>query len=628
MKSLTLAYDIFRGENFLEPLAKRGIVTKVSALKVILDNKKRLNINTEYEWGYASLSKDNLFEVLNVVGEITTLDILMPSDVDIKIFKLKDSDFDKLIDIINAVVDPNDIIGYCKEIRGTANVDGKMYDFTTQDRVLEVPIRIINPKVNDSVVDYFNGESGTEIILKEYLDLNDDEGYKLNYYGQEIINETFAIGQLINFLITGNTNRIVRGDSIREPRFIEGNELKKFDVSISNPPFMMKIDKEIINEDKLNRFRYGVSEGININSDWIVANQILSTLNEYGKGAILLPIGALFRGGVEERIRKSIINEYLIDAVVRIPSSVLSYTSIVTCWVIFNKNKEKNRKGKIQFIDLTNFVESIDRRNNTISKIGVDKAVEVYNKFEENEMSFILDMEKLEEKQYDLNAFDYIKSERLMERFNHIKMTEFYKVAQIRRGVQVNKGKLDALNTGSERTHYLISIGNIVDGKIVVSEADKIQIERKWAGVYEVKPGDLLITSKGTQFKVAMVEKEIKAIVSANLFIVRTYEDKYIPEVLKYYLESWNNLTQLSVSIATYQDMVIDGENDTELDDLFLASISSDIFSCLENYWKIKTAHNNLRFLFGIKEGEPDSEALIQYIGINQQTNQALYPYE
>lgn len=538
MKSLTLAYDIFRGENFLEPLAKRGIVTKVSALKVILENKKRLNINTEYEWGYASLSKDNLFEVLNVVGEITTLDILMPSDVDIKIFKLKDSDFDKLIDIINAVVDPNDIIGYCKEIRGTANVDGKMYDFTTQDRVLEVPIRIINPKVNDSVVDYFNGESGTEIILKEYLDLNDDEGYKLNYYGQEIINETFAIGQLINFLITGNTNRIVRGDSIREPRFIEGNELKKFDVSISNPPFMMKIDKEIINEDKLNRFRYGVSEGININSDWIVANQILSTLNEYGKGAILLPIGALFRGGVEERIRKSIINEDLIDAVVRIPSSVLSYTSIVTCWVIFNKNKEKNRKGKIQFIDLTNFVESIDRRNNTISKIGVDKAVEVYNKFEENEMSFILDMEKLEEKQYDLNAFDYIKSERLMERFNHIKMTEFYKVAQIRRGVQVNKGKLDALNTGSERTHYLISIGNIVDGKIVVSEADKIQIERKWAGVYEVKPGDLLITSKGTQFKVAMVEKEIKAIVSANLFIVRTYEDKYIPEVLKYYLES------------------------------------------------------------------------------------------
>lgn len=66
-------------------------------------------------------------------------------------------------------------------------------------------------------------------------------------------------------------------------------------------------------------------------------------------------------------------------------------------------------------------------------------------------------------------------------------MVELYKVAQIRRGVQVNKGKLDVLNMGSERTHYLISIGNIVDGKIVVDEGDKIQIDRKWEGVYEVK---------------------------------------------------------------------------------------------------------------------------------------------
>ena len=156
----------------------------------------------------------------------------------------------------------------------------------------------------------------------------------------------------------------------------------------------------------------------------------------------------------------------------------------------------------------------------------------------QHEISFILDKEKLEKKQYDLNAFEYIKSEKIVESINHIKMVEFSTIAQIRRGVQVNKGKLDALNTGSRRTHYLISIGNIVDGKIVVNESDKIQIESKWEGVYEVKKGDLLVTSKGTQFKVAIVEEDIKAIVSANLFIVRTYEDKYLPEILKYYLES------------------------------------------------------------------------------------------
>lgn len=538
MKSLTLAHDIFRGENLLDTGTKRKLIATISSLKVILDNKDRLIINSRYEWSVASLNKESLIDAINEIGKLTKLEIYSNNEGITTLNNLKDSEFDKLINIINSAVDSKDIIGYCKELRGTANIDGKMYDTTTQDRVLEIPIKIINPSINDSVIDYFSGESGTEIVLKEHLGINDEEGNKLNFFGQEKDINTYAIGQLINFLITGNESNIVQGDSIEEPKYLDGHRLKKFDVSISHPPFMMKINKELINNDRYNRFTYGVTDRLSVNSDWIIANQIISSLKEEGKGAVLLPIGALFRGGAEERIRKSIINEDLIEAIVRVPAPILSYTNIITCWIIFNKNKSKERKGKIQFIDLSDFVESIDRRNNTISKIGVEKAVESYKRFEENEISFILDKDKIEEKNYDLNAFDYMKSEKLIESVNHLKMIEFCRVAQIRRGVQVNKGKLDALNTGSERTHYLISIGNIVDGKIVVDESDKIQIERKWEGVYEVKSKDLLITSKGTQFKVAIVEEEMKAIVSANLFIVRVYEEKYIPEVLKYYLES------------------------------------------------------------------------------------------
>lgn len=538
MKSLTLAHDIFRGEYFLNNWTKRKLIAAISSAKVILNNKERLMVDINNDWTYASLNKENLMNVLREIEYITKLSFFDNNEGIEVLRSMRDNEFEKLINIINAVVDSNNIIDYCRELRLTANVDGKMHDNTTPYRVLEVPIRIINPSLDSTVVDYFNGESGTEIVLNDFLGLSDGEGYKLQYYGQEVNRESYAIGELINFLITGTKDKIVFGDSLRNPAFIEGNELMEFDAAISNPSFMMKVDREIIERDSFNRFKYGITESNSLNSDWIVVNHILSSIKDNGKGAVLLPIGALFRAGAEERSRKYIINEDLIEAVIRIPAAVLSYTNIVTCWVIFNKNKEEKRKGKIQFIDLTNFVESLDRRNNTISQEGVDKAVTAYKEFQENEISFFLDREKLEEKQYDLNAFDYIKSEKLIESVNHIKMTEFCRVAQIRRGVQVNKGKLDALNTGSERTHYLISIGNIVDGKIVVDESDKIQIERKWEGVYEVKRGDLLVTSKGTQFKVAMVEEDIKAIVSANLFIVRVDEDKYIPEILKYYLES------------------------------------------------------------------------------------------
>ena len=381
----------------------------------------------------------------------------------------------------------------------------------------------------------FNGESGTELALMKHLDLGIDNGYKLNYYGQEINETNYAIGELINFLITGSKEKISYNDSLLSPRLNENNEIMTYDVNISAPEFMMKINDEVIEKGVLcGLFKYGTCA----NSDWIIASQMINTLNDNGKAAILLPMGALFRSGAEERIRKSIISNDLIDAIIRIPSGVLPNTSIISCWVIFNKNKEDIRKNKIQFIDATDFIESIDRRNNTISELGVNKIVEAYKKFEENKISFILDTSKLQEKGYNLNAFDYIENEKLLESISDKKMIELSKVAQIRRGVQVNKGKLDTLNTGDKKTHYLISIGNIIDGKIIVNEADKIQIDRKWQGVYEVNKGDLLVTSKGTQFKVAIVKEDIKAIVSANLFIIRPYEDKYMPEVLKYYFES------------------------------------------------------------------------------------------
>ncbi|MEG1312117.1 MAG: N-6 DNA methylase [Romboutsia sp.] len=534
MNKFKVAFDIIRD---FEPTNKRRVIVLISGVKIVLANKNVFNIEINFDWNSSSLDKHNLIDACRAIGELTNLEIFKDKITLNLIEDMQNTDFYKLVEVINSTVDSNDIIGFCKQIRSTANVDGKIYDTTTPDALLDIVVKIINPSIDDSVVDYFNGESGLELALVEYFNLNHKNGFKLKYYGQELNNSSYEIGQLINFLITGNHERIVRGDSIYSPMFKEEYSLRKFDISISNPPLMMKIDRGLIQEDIYNRFKYG--SNISTNSNWVIAEQIISSLNENGKGAVLLPIGALFRGGIEERVRRGIINEDLIETIIKIPEGVLFNTGIITCWVIFNKDKDKSRKGKIQFIDLSNYTESIDRRNKTISNEGVLKAVECYNEFEENKTSFIVDIDKIEKQNYDLDAFNYIQNEKLIKNISsNINMVEFNTIAQIRRGVQVNKGKLDALNTGENRTHYLISIGNINDGKIIVNESDKIQIEQKWEGVYEVKQGDLLVTSKGSQFKVAIVEEDMKAIVSANLFIVRVYEDKYKAEVLKYYLES------------------------------------------------------------------------------------------
>ena len=73
MKSLALAYDIFRGENNLEQSSKRKLVIMVSSIKVMLENKLRLKIFTNYNWEYTSLCKDNFFKVTDEISNLTNL---------------------------------------------------------------------------------------------------------------------------------------------------------------------------------------------------------------------------------------------------------------------------------------------------------------------------------------------------------------------------------------------------------------------------------------------------------------------------------------------------------------------------------------------------------------------------
>lgn len=109
----------------------------------------------------------------------------------------------------------------------------------------------------------------------------------------------------------------------------------------------------------------------------------------------------------------------------------------------------------------------------------------------------------------------------------------------IRRGVQLNKNRLDVLNNEKNRSHYVVSLGNIYNGKIVLDEASKIGVEDRWIDLYQLQEGDIVLTSKGSSFKTALVDESIKnAIISANLSFIRVNRDKYDPVVLKYYLDS------------------------------------------------------------------------------------------
>ena len=379
-----------------------------------------------------------------------------------------------------------------------------------------------------------------------------------------------------------NTNfEIHLGDSIEQPTFVEKNTLKKFDYAVSVLPFIIKHKSDYV--DKFNRFRYFKDKKINYsNPSWVLAEHVISTINENGKAAILMPIGALFRSSISDvTVKKALVNEDIIEGIIKMPANILNYTGIQTCWVIINKNKTAERKDKIQFIDLSEKLEVVGRREKVIPSDCIDKALLELNEMKESNISFIVDRKDIEENKYNLDIFEYMKQKELLRNIDLGVALRLSDVATIRRGVQATKSKLDVLNKSNEKSHYLIGLGNIIDGKIVLNEEDKIAAEDRWVDLYEVKEGDVLLTSKGSTLKIAIVHKEIKnAILLSNLFLIRLNQNKYKPEVLKYYLESNKGQELLSTIM---KGAVIKSISNKDLEELVIPNIKVEKQEIIKN---------------------------------------------
>lgn len=515
----------------------RKVVIAISASKFIISNNDSCK---HIKWHYITQSRE-AFEVgLRELYEITNIELLNSYDVIGFITRVNESEFQRIIAGFNNVDDNVDEIELVKIYRAMATMERDAGEYITNDNVLEIGIRAININENSSIIDSFNGESGIVAAIYSQFRKEGKDFSSLRFYGQEIDKDSYEIGQLIGYLLAKDKFEISLGNSIEEPRYLESNNrLKKFDYAVSVPPFTLRGDTNYV--DIYDRFKYFKNKKISYtNSSWLLAEHILATTNESGKAAILLPIGALFRSSINDlTVKKSLVNEDLIECIIKLPSGILNYTGVQTCWIIINKNKEMRRKDKIQFINLSDTVESVGRREKIVPAEYIYKALNCYESMKESDISFIVDKAVIEENEYNLDLFEYVKQQELLKEIDTSSAIKLSDVAVIRRGVQLSKSRLDVLNKEKDRSHFILGLGNIVDGKIVLNEEEKIAAEDRWIDLYEVKEGDILITSKGSLLKTAIVDSSVKnSILSSNLFLIRLDQKKYKPEVLKYFFET------------------------------------------------------------------------------------------
>ncbi len=229
-------------------------------------------------------------------------------------------------------------------------------EFYTNRTVVHLMTEMLKPESGESIYDPTCGSAGMLISAIAYLKEQKKEWRNVSIYGQEINALTSAIGRMNLFLHGVKDFEIVNGDTLAAPAFLEGGQLKKFDLVLANPPYSIsQWNRAAFEADKYGRNFLGVPpQG---RADYAFLQHIIASLKkDTGRCAILFPHGVLFRS--EERaMREKLVQGDVVECVIGLAANLFYNSPMEACIMICRMNKRPERRGQVLFINAVNEVE-------------------------------------------------------------------------------------------------------------------------------------------------------------------------------------------------------------------------------------------------------------------------------
>ncbi|WP_017449163.1 type I restriction-modification system subunit M [Vibrio parahaemolyticus] len=302
-----------------------------------------------------------------------------------------------------------DVIGNAYEylIKHFAASSGKSAgEFYTPPEVSDLLSIILEPQQGDSICDPACGSGSLLMKCGKQVQKNFGGSKQYALFGQEAIGSTWSLAKMNMFLHGEDNHRIEWGDTIRNPKLQdqEGG-LLHFDVVTANPPFSLdKWGYDIASNDHFGRFRRGLPP--KTKGDYAFISHMIETLKpQTGRMGVVVPHGVLFRASSEGKIRKQLIDENLLDAVIGLPEKLFFGTGIPAAILIFKKQKNDN---KVLFIDASREFKS-GKNQNQLTPENIQKIVDTYKARETTDKySYLATLEEIVENDYNLNIPRYV----------------------------------------------------------------------------------------------------------------------------------------------------------------------------------------------------------------------------
>jgi len=326
-----------------------------------------------------------------------------------------------------------------KEFADSAGKKGG--EFYTPAHVKTLMVRIVKPQEGMTIYDPTVGSGGFLIESRQYVEAIGQNPRNLALYGQENNGVTWSICKMNMILHNIPDAHIENEDTLTAPKFVENGYVRRFDRVLANPPFSQNYTKA--NMKFPERFKYGFTPETGKKADLMFLQHMIASLKDDGILATVMSHGVLFRGGQEKVIRKGIIKDDLIEAIIGLPPKLFYNTGIPACIVVINKNKPKELKNKILFINAEKEYGE-GRNQNYLRYEDIEKIVTVFEKkLEIPKYSRLVDIKEIEENDFNLNIRRYVDNspEPEIENVHHHILGSVPK-----NEVEIYKSQIDKLN--------------------------------------------------------------------------------------------------------------------------------------------------------------------------------------
>ena len=313
-------------------------------------------------------------------------------------------------DLNNSNVD-SDLLGNSYEylIKHFADLTNKKAgEFYTPRSVVHLLGLILDPHQGEAIYDPACGTGGMLLECVDHLKHNKEDFRTLKLFGQEKNLTSSSIARMNMFLHGIEDFSIVRGDTLRNPAFFEADGLKTFDCVIANPPFSLKEwGAENWANDPYGRNIAGVPPKGNGDMAWV--QHMIKSMNSNGRMTVVLPHGALFRKGAEGKIRKELLEQDMLEAVIGLGPNIFYGTQLAACVMVFKQKKAADKKNKVLFIDASDQVR-VGRAQNYLEPNNVNQIFDWFKAYE-NVENYVKVASKadLEENDYNLNIPLYVE---------------------------------------------------------------------------------------------------------------------------------------------------------------------------------------------------------------------------